>query len=207
MRRRDDVFFFTLIDLLVQVLFFGLFLFTAVQVGRERSEKKLSVDQSEIVKLKEWAGVSNITELTDEVTKLVPFKDLQGVSAIVRDSGGTAKLQEKIVRLQKLDQGTGKPSCLGMNPQGSPIPLATLIAEDAVIRIESNTPELQQVLAMVGADFSAVAEMNLEDFARTFAPVPKKRPDCRYTVRLVEKTSLVYARDTIGSVFYHSLVR
>src|SRR4051794_2255230 len=112
MRRTDDVFFFTLIDFLVQVLFFGLLLFVVAKVKEQAAEMKLAKESAEVEKIKKATGISDLTELTDTLTRLAPITELKGTADFIRSVGGIEKVKEGLDRLHKYDEGSGKPPCL-----------------------------------------------------------------------------------------------
>src|SRR5262245_962960 len=112
MRRTDDVFFFTLVDFLVQVFFFGLLLFVVAGVSKGEAERKLAKERQELEEIKRAAGVSNLTELTDFLTKMAPVNELRGTSEFISKMGGVEKVKEALVKLQKYEEGSGKPPCL-----------------------------------------------------------------------------------------------
>lgn len=213
MRRSDDVFFFTLIDFLLQVFFFGLLMFVASQVIQKEKDRKGLSQQQEIEQLKEAVGVSNITELTDELTKMAPLQDLRGTSDFIQRNGGmqnvkaavaaasTAGGVEKVSmlaetvkaqneRLEKLE-GWGKVSCIPnevVNGKLQPKTIATVYVSDKLIRMEDATPEMHSLLKLLGLTFERVHELSPADFRKIFAPVVAKQPECRYFLRSVTQT-------------------
>ncbi len=82
--RRDDVFFFVLIDFLVQAIFFGLFIFVVYQadIKKKQAQSRDAVDA---------AGVSDLTELTDELSRLAPLK-LKELNELIKKAGGPDQL-------------------------------------------------------------------------------------------------------------------
>ncbi|WLI90405.1 hypothetical protein Q4S45_04590 [Massilia sp. R2A-15] len=220
MKRSDDVFFFTLIDFLVQVFFFGLVLYVlgqSTQANKEREQKEVA---DQIKKLLDATGVSTITELTDDLTNMAPIDQLKGmadfinrnggVSAIknanevVRDAGGMQNLKAGLMRLKKLEDGLGKPPCLFdvVGEKKVVKPLATVVATDTTIEFQSEGDELRKVLELLNVRFSAVRELSLSDFRRTFSPIIQHKSDCRYTLRFLERTRIVDARDAARFAFY-----
>lgn len=220
MKRSDDVFFFTLIDFLIQVFFFGLVLYVlgqSVQADKDHEQKK---DVEQIRKLLDVTGVSTLTELTDDLTNMAPIKELKGmadfisrnggisgiknVSDIVRDAGGAESLKLSMMRLKKMEDGLGKPPCLFEVVGEKKIvkPLATVLATDNTIEFQSESDELKKVLVLLNIRFSTVKELSLSDFRKTFAPLIQQKSDCRFTLRFLEKTRLVDARDAARFAFY-----
>lgn len=223
MKRSDDVFFFTLIDFLLQVFFFGLLLYVVgksinVEAEHERAEREKQVEQ-----LKRVAGVSNLTELTDLLTKLAPIRDLQGTADFIARAGGTEKVKDKVAlvdnaggkenlelkleKLRKLEEGTGRPPCLYDEVNGKKIvrSLAVVVANDTHIAFQQTNPELEKVLSMLGLEFAAVRELSLAEFRKTFSTLVAKKPECRYTLAFREHTRFVDARDAARFAFYLSI--
>lgn len=206
--RRDDVFFFILVDFLLQVLFFGLFVFVVYQAALKAREEQVedAVDA---------AGVSDITELTDDLTRLVPFTVAE-LADLIEKAGGADKLQDlldrveeeggietSIDRLDKLKklEGADKPSCL-IGDGGRTIPLMTVTARDSSITIEGSTPQLEALLGKLGRSYGSVQTTSLTSFRQTFQPVLTMQPNCRYFIRFQERTALVAPRKAAGQVFY-----
>ena len=82
-RRSDNVFLLTLVDFLVQIIFFGLFIFVVYQALLNREAKQYNPgDVNEAI---ERAGVSNLKELIDELSKLAPIR-LKGFNDALGDS-------------------------------------------------------------------------------------------------------------------------
>jgi hypothetical protein len=220
MKRSDDVFFFTLIDFLLQVFFFGLLLYVFAQSNQNELEKIRRQDDEVIEKLKIVSGFSNLTELTDILTNLAPMKELKGTSDFIRKAGGldkvtlavntvesvggTEAVAQRLEKLRKLEEGSGKPPCLfslaGDKKQAKS--LATVIATDSTIIFQENNSDLEDTLRQIGRSFESVRELPLAQFRQVFASLLSKRPECRYTLRFREHTSLVHARDAARFSFY-----
>lgn len=238
MKKSNDVFFFVLVDLLLQAFFFGLLLYVATQAMQSDKDKQAQNDAEQLKahqKQLESNGFSNLTQLLDYLTKLAPANELKGVADFFSNSGGYAKVKEVVQAVQsaggvdKVIQavalvkesggpekvregaellrkaGLGKPSC--NNEGGRPKAAATVVATDATLRFEASTPELEQVLALLGVKFDDVRELPLAEFRRVFMPLEAKQPDCRYTLRFIELTNYVSARDAARFTFYLNIVR
>ncbi|MEI6335207.1 MAG: hypothetical protein WCS87_11640 [Methylococcaceae bacterium] len=224
MKRSDDVFFFTLIDFLVQVFFFGLLLYVLSQAAQIQAENARHEEEAKIQKLMNATGVSNLAELTDELSKLAPIKELKGVSdfinkaggldeakrmhKVLEDAGGAEIITMRLAKLRKLEEGSGKPPCL-FNVIGDKKvnkTLAVVVATDTKISFQSSNSDLEEVLRLLGYSYDSVKELSLHEFQKTFAPLLQKSPDCRYTLRFIENTHLVYARDSARFAFYLNIV-
>lgn len=221
MKKTDDVFFFTLIDFLIQVFFFGLVLFVLNELINEKVKEEQANDQAKIETLLKKTGVSTLTELTDQLSKLAPITELKGISdflnragglekvktdvATVANAGGTSVVQDKLEKLKRIEEGSGKPPCLfDKLPDGkkSVKPLATVEATDTSIKFTGQTPELEKLLSRMGATYESIEELTFSQFKSAFSPVIKLDPDCRYTLRFIERTDYIYARDAVRQYFY-----
>jgi membrane-associated protease RseP (regulator of RpoE activity) len=226
MRRSDDVFFFTLIDFLLQVFFFGLLLFVVGQSLQKEKESVYHTEQQEVERLKKTAGVTNITELTDALTKMAPLKELRGTSDFMQRNGGIKNVEaavnaasaaggvDKVAslasdlkatteRLAKVE-GWGKVSCIPnvtVNGKIQPKSIATVFVSDKSIRLEEPTPEMHAVLQSLGLEFESVRELGLAEFRKTFSSLIAKHPECRYFLRVITQTQFLDPMRVVWSAF------
>lgn len=223
MRNDDSVFFFTLVDFLLTTLFFGLVLFS---IGRKSAtEEREQRAKADIVdSLRKATGISDLTVLTDRLTRLAPLKVAEEAVGLVRKAGGIEEARRALrtvavaggtdsvaARLNRLQQreGAGKPHCLFVETKGrkEAVPIATVIGTDSTLSFERETPELASVLASVGTDFAHVRVLGPREFRRVFARVLEARPECLYTIDFVERTRYVDARDAARGIFYMRIHR
>lgn len=207
--RRDDVFFLILIDFLVQILFFGLFLFVFYEatIQKKNHQLKQAVDA---------AGVSDLTELTDDLSRLAPLK-LKELSGIIAKAGGADAVSEllnrvsdeggaktSIARLDKLRklEGADKPSCLVEPGTRSPRALMTVLAVGQSIRIVEGSPDLEKLAAALPGHVGVGQAFSPDGFERAFMPLLNRQPQCRYYIKFQERTELVAPRRAAGRVFY-----
>lgn len=240
MKRNNDVYFVTLIDLLIQIVFLGLLLYVVSKAAESTKEAQQQSDRLSVERLLKATGVSNLTELTDELSKLAPVKELKGTADFIKraggliaanqlintaqQSGGAAKLEaamheaeaarvlvdraggiEKVSAIiKKSEEGSGKPPCLFTADGGkkSPKTLATVSADDTEISFEGTNSELDAVLALLGKSYPSVQKLSFSAFSSTFSALPRIKPECRYTLRFIERTNLVHARDAARFAFY-----
>jgi hypothetical protein len=165
-------------------------------------------------------SVANLSELTDELTRLAPIKDIREAVMVVKDAGGSEKIRQavdlvnknggltevesKIVRLARYEDGFGKPPChfsLGADNKKIPRSVATVIATDDRISFQGNTPELREVLQKLDVSYDAVKTLSLKEFERTFTPIKQKQASCFYWLVFNEKTRFVEARDAARKSF------
>lgn len=221
-QRSDSIFLLTLVDFLIQVIFFGLFIFVVYQTVLQRDRRRY--DPAAVARAVETAGVTNLTELVDELSKLAPVR-LKGFNATlgneaneaqvrraaeaIREAGGASGVSNAMQRLAKLERGSGLPACIDDTVDGSrrAVPLATATGTGSSIVFDAPTPQLNTLLAEIGRGFGSVRSLSLRDFPRVFQRVLTKHPNCRYTIVLRETTRMVNARDAAGQIFYLKLRR
>ncbi len=226
MRRSDDVFFFTLIDFLLQVFFFGLLLFVVGQTLQSAEKGERDVEEQKKAHLLKAFGVSNITELTDALTKMAPLDKLRGTADYIarnggvepiraavdaaRAAGGSAKvstLNGQVAalteRLAKLE-GWGKVSCIPnitVNGTVRPKSIATVVVSDDGVVLQEPTQEMHTLLNSLGLQFDGVKSLSLGAFRSTFAPIVTKQPECRYFLDVVTHTRYLEPMRVIWSAF------
>ena len=216
MKRADDVFFFTLIDFLIQVFFFGLLLFVVGKAVESRKETQRGHEAKQINELVLAAGVSNITELQDYLTRLAPIRDLQGTADFIRSTGGEDKVREAVRlvadaggavelkgKLKKYDDAYGLPPCLRDEVNGKQVPrtLAVLRVEDEHIEIQRSSGDLEKLLGQLGTTSSAVQRLTLEQFRSTFLPLKTLSPQCAYFVEVRVATQYIKPMRAVWSNF------
>lgn len=141
---KETVFYFTLIDLLVQVIFLGMFVFAYV------NNKQLK-------------------ELEDNKKKMGEFHELNDQTTRLLASSGKS-LPELIEHHEKLKQrGIGKVPCLGSREK-----LATVRVTDQLIEFTENTPHLASLLQELKYDFKDVKKLTKQDFRRKFQRLSSK---------------------------------
>lgn len=221
-QRSDSVFLLTLVDFLVQVIFFGLFVFVVHQAILQRDRRHY--DPAVVDRAVETAGVSDLTELVDELSKLAPVRlkgfnatlgnesdeaQVRRVAEAIREAGGAAGVSDAMQRLAKLERGSGLPACLDETVGGvrRAVTLATATGTGSSIVFDAPTPQFTRLLDEIGLDFGSVRSLGLREFPRVFRRVLTKHPKCRYTIVLREKTRMVNARDAAGQIFYLKLRR
>jgi len=226
MRRSDDVFFFTLIDFLLQVFFFGLLLFVVGQTLQQDEKNTRDKEEKKREELFKSAGVSSITELTDLLTKMAPLENLRGTSDFMARNGGYEGVEAAVAaasaaggaekvselntqvaamsdRIAKLE-GWGKVSCIPnitVNGAVQPKSIATVIVTDDQITLESPEPEMQALLRSMNLEFQDVQQLSLSSFKSTFAPVVTRQPECRYFLKMVRRTGIYDSVAAVWSAF------
>jgi hypothetical protein len=222
LRRSDNVFLLTLIDFLIQIIFFGLVIFVFFSESEKKNKNTYPPEQ--VQKAIDGAGVSSIVELNDELSKLAPVRlkgfneklgaakgdtDMSRVAEAIQKAGGADKLPDALDKLAKLEQGAGKPPCLfdtvGGKKQARAI--ATAVGGASNITFQGETPDLANLLRARNLQYSEVHSLSLTQFRRIFSRVIEAEPNCRYTLEFRETTRLVDARDSAGQIFYLKIRR
>lgn len=206
MKQSDDVFFFTLIDFLVQVFFFGLLLFVVSQAIGTKKEVQRAEESLKLDAVIKSAGVSNIAELQDYLTKLAPLQNLQGTADFISRLGGPEKAKEAMalvvaaggveelkVKVKKYDEAYGLPPCFKDELNGRTVPrtLAVLRVEDSAIEILRTSPDLDRLLAEAGLSAVNLGRMSLDEFRSRFAPVKARSPSCAHFVEVKVATQFI----------------
>ena len=206
MKHSDDVFFFTLIDFLVQVFFFGLLLFVVIQAASIERDVKHAQDTQQLDAVMTAAGVSSITELQDYLTKLAPMRNLQGTADFINRLGGPEKAKEAMavviaaggveelkVKVKKYDEAYGLPPCLKDEVNGKTVPrtFAVLRVEDTTIEVIRKSPDMDRLLAEAGVAPMGSSRMSLAEFRSRFAPLKARSPSCRHFVEVQVETQFI----------------
>ncbi len=226
MKRSDDVFFFTLIDFLLQVFFFGLLLSAVwLALASEEAESREARDK-QIEEMVKATGVSNLTELTDLLTKMGPVDQLRGTADFIARNGGPEQVERGLKAIsaaggmQKVEdlvaennalnervatlEGWGKRSCLPnvlVNGRVTPRTIATARVTDDAVILEKPAEEMHELLRKHGLAFDAVKKLSLSDFRTTLAPIVTAQPDCRYFVRVRRETRYFEPMGAVWAVF------
>ena len=156
-------------------------------------------DQAEIKTLLIKHGVSNLVELSDRLSRMVPLDQvasLKEANQVVASAGGIDTVKLAIASYLN---GVGKPHCLYAQDRRNARPLATIIAYDNQIAFENTTVELDKVLSEIGEEYANIAKLNLSQFTRIFSKVSVRYPNCIHSLRFRERTELVYARNAVSA--------
>ncbi len=226
MKQSNDVFFFTLIDFLAQALFFGLMLIVlykaahrnedqaARRAAREAQETRAAVQDT-----LRAAGVSNLTELTDYLTRLSPNRNLRGTAdfldsagginrlkeaqTIAAAAGGTERLREK---LKKYDEAYGLHPCRTTH-QGKPVPIATLELHDEEVVVQRRTKEFDRLLKKLGSSTQeSTSTFSIEAFQTAFAGLRALEPNCRHYVNVRACTRFLGPAESVQGVGFQTYV-
>lgn len=227
MKRGDDVFFFTLIDFLLQVFFFGLLLFV---VSQGIAPKALSPQEEKARKeLLSKAKVSNLAELTDLLTKMAPLESLRGTADFIANNGGIDKVKEAIdtttsagglervrgmlgvIKSQQVEldglkgemKAWGTPSCIyeTVNGRVRPKAVAKVRVTDDTIELSNPTQEMHAILVQLGLEFNSVKTLSHRSFQLSFKQLAIQNPQCRFFLEVLERPKLLSSMNVVWSAF------
>ena len=163
-------------------------------------------DQQELEKFLGKQGVSNLVELTDKLSKMVPVDQVAGIKDIqklIADAGGVQNARNAV---SAYVHGVGKPHCLYASDRKTALPLATVTAFDDEIVFDAPTEELNKVLSQMGESFGTISRLSLPEFSRKFSKVAALYPTCVHSLRYREKTEYVRARRAVSATQSFRLV-
>ena len=244
MEKNGNVLLLTLVDFLLQIIFFGLFCFVVfsqkdgsngkslentIQVHfpstsqndlremikqlPESTDKvaKLTYNNEQVLSELKRQGYSNVAELTDDLSKLAPVKDLKSLQSKLGDERSLAKIDELLASAggyekfkELVGRGVGAPHCapriVSNIKRGTPI--AKVVALDSNIRIE-------EVYDLPGfSTFSLKLKPHLgrtlsfSEFRQLFKPlIADYGVDCRHTITVKEETELKHSGRIIEEFF------
>lgn len=178
-----------------------------------------------IIKELNRQGYASLVELTDDLSKLAPIKELSSLdqaakeldnekqvlelSKLAKKSGGY--MQAKVILEKYIASGVGKPHCYPVTDESGKVvgakALATVVALDNSIKFKAETPQLSNLLSKLGLKFSDVSILTPSAFSRVFRNVGRLYPDCVHKLDFIEKTRLVDARDAAGQMFRLKLIK
>ena len=218
MKRSDEVFFFTLVDFLLQVVFFGLVVFVAIQISEAKRKADAKHEQKAVEQVLTWTGFSTLTELSDFLSRLAPPTDFKGWADFmarhpeqdprsfesmldgINRAGGWKTVQEAIEANKK---ALGLPPCPSTEQGDSlaPVPVAVLMLSDQGIVLASGGGEMRRLLQQLG--MPGRERWSLSDFHSSVDTLRTLYPECRYFVDLEYEDANVGRRPlkVVGGAF------
>jgi hypothetical protein len=203
MRQSEHVLYITLVDFLLQLLFLGMVI-SVIYSSVQPDPEEIQSNRTFIEKVKKTTGISDLTVLTDLLTRLGPLNQAPANVELGRDlEDAVKKVGGKDEALNLLNaaakKGQGRPSCLENGGK-----LATFHAYSD--RIELQMPisnEMTSLLKSLGLSVDSVSKLSLNDFANVFAPVTKRneKENCIFNVIVTEHAYDTRPRDVIRKSF------
>lgn len=161
-------------------------------------------------------GVSNLTELTDDLSKLGPLKELKGTADFISRNGGLTKVEEtvKVINssggieevkkaVKSYEEAYGKKPCHYLTVAGKQVPktLAFFRVNDNNIEMLSSSEEMNLLLAKLGKTSDEVKVQGLEEFKSTFAPIKTLYPNCAHFVEVKVNTKFILPMRSVWAHF------
>lgn len=204
MKQSDHVLYITLVDFLLQLLFLSL-LVAVIYISTQPKEEDLQTLKEQtlfVEKIKKPTGISDLTVLTDQLSRLGPLNSAlddarQGreFKAVANKIGGEGEAL-KILKTEA-SKGSGPISCLPNNGR-----LATFDAYlDRIEHQGAPNGEFLNVLKILDLTPSDIISMSLADFQKKFSPIRKIKDDCLFFVDVVEHSYDTRPRDSIRRIF------
>ena len=202
MRQSEHVLYITLIDFLIQLIFLGLVL-SVIYYASQPSKDEQDRAAEAIAKIKQLTGISDLTEITDELTRLGPLKTAAQNSKLGEDFnklagkvGGKEAAFKILTTEANKGSAPGKPYCIGG------LKVATFDAYED--RLELRAPvssEMSDLLKQLNLSSESVKRIPIKEFSKTFAQLRVIETTCVYNVVLVEHSFDTRPRDAVNSTF------
>ena len=212
MRQSEHILYVTLIDFLLQILFLGMVVSVIYAASLEPDTESKQIEdvktaQENIQIIKKLTGISNITELTDLLTRLGPLQqvkarqdDYEKLSTEVRKVGGVEAAQKVLADHAAVSGGQGSKSCLPNKAR-----LATLhVYRDRIELGSYDLKEFPDLLTKLSLTKQKVERLSLDEFSRSFGQVKVLFPECKFNVDVIEHSFDTRPRDVIRPIFWPS---
>lgn len=204
MRQSEHVLYITLVDFLLQLLFLGMVI-SVIYSSTQPDPEETQSNKSFIEQVKKSTGISDLTILTDLLTRLGPLNQASAKVEIGRDLEDAVKKVGgkdealKLLNAAATKKGQGLPPCLAKGEK-----LVTFHAYSDRIEIQTPiTPEMSSLLKYLETSIESVSRLSLAEFARVFAPVyaRNQKEQCIYNVVVNEHVYDTRPRDVIRKTF------
>jgi hypothetical protein len=209
-RQSEHILYITLIDFLLQILFLGMvvgviYAATKNPKSEEQKVEEAKSAQENLLNIKKLTGVSNITELTDLLTRLGPLQQayknsasFEKIASDIDKVGGLDSTKKILSDHAAISGGQGSKSCLPNKAK-----LATLHVFRDRIELGSYDPkEFPNLLEKLSLSKQKVERLTLDEFTKSFSQVKTLFPDCKFNVDVVEHSFDTRPRDVIRPIFW-----
>lgn len=207
MRQSEHILYITLVDFLLQLLFLGLVL-SVIHSSLQPDQDETKANQSFVQNMRQLTGISDLTKLTDELTRLGPLKKVISDVKVARDAEtlfdkvGGKENAAKLLNDEARKAGQGRPSCM---PNSQRVATFDAYAD----RIELRQPlssEMINILQSINLPKDKAVNIPLNEFRSLFAAMESRneRDKCIYNVFLFEHTFDTRPRDKFRNIFLPS---
>lgn len=207
------MFWLTLVDFLVQIIFFGLFMGVIyLVIGANGAAEKVPVvreisetpSEDATTTYARDSGYPGAAELTDELSRLVPASGFQRFKKAVEDAGGSDAVVERLRSANRHDEklkGLGRPPCLTGQDGIGYRSIAHVRAYDDRIEFLNDTEDLEEALKDLGVTYDQVRVLSLDEFRQRFSRLHVVRPECVHYLDVEEHYASIGTRDAIEGAF------
>lgn len=210
--RSDSIVYLTLVDFLIQLLFFGMFLFVAFYPSRSQDEPTLKPEFKKFgVPILEGFGelinaenvpifhklaayINNkkdLIDLVDAIKQAGSISKLLEINNIVEGAGGIESARKRL--------GVGQPACIKGKTS-----LMTVVAHDEFIEIKNITDTGKVVFAELGLRVNEGNQYSFDQFSIYFKLMNQQKIDgqsCVHFVRYERLTKFEAPRLAVDKIF------
>ena len=208
--RSEQSLYVTLIDFLMQLLFFGLLIgvmYAIANAGEDDAMVAVTKERDKLaIQLKDLyqaTGTTDFPHLKAELGRLGPLSEVSKLTDVARalapsvEAVGGLKNAQRLIEDQ-VRRGQFKPPCFD-----NPAKVATFHAHaDHIMADSQRGAEFRRLINELKVDEARLNRMSFEQFSEIFSEVLVKFPDCRFNVTVVEYTPLKQPRDVVRRFFY-----
>jgi len=219
--KSDSVFLLTLVDLLVQVIFLGVFI-GAVFIANENNERKeiKSISQPAARVIVE-VGIIKVAELVDSMVKLVPIDRIMELSVILPEFKSIENLKAALKLVQAVNfnpkdldkvteelkaksaAGVGLPACQ-FGPDNNKN-LMRLQGLENSYQLSIITPKAQEFLSKFQLNYKEGDQLTSDQIEVLGKLIANSETSCRYSVIYEPVVDSLRAYRRIAKYFYTTI--
>jgi hypothetical protein len=198
MRQSEHVLYITLVDFLLQLVFLGLIIGVVYAVAAKGDKDEIK----KVEEIKQKLGVSDLTKLTDDLTRLAPLQAMGSeLESAVNSVGGVQNAKKLLEDQAKKQLGQGHVSCL----QNGIVVVIFDAYEDHIEVRRPFSPEFKEILTELHVG-TPISPMTFNSFKTTFSPLLTHHPECRFNAKVVEHSHDSRPRDVLTKVFWLKII-
>ena len=210
-KRTDNIFFLVLVDFFLQVIVLGLVIYAATN---KRTTPNHSADMArriaQLDSLKRRTGISDLTTLTDILTRLVPAESARGsaslammdtLSVTVAAHGGIGGTLEDIKRLETYEVGAHPCVSKTVGGRVRAVAVAEGILSDTSLRLTQIDDTLERAFRAAGIDVRPGRDVPIGIWPHEFGRLRRVEPNCSFLIEVVERTALRLPSERLWTYF------
>jgi hypothetical protein len=204
MRQSEHVLYITLVDFLLQLIFLALVI-SVIHTAQQPDPVGVKENEVFISKVKTLTGISDLTILTDELTRLGPLQQAVAdkkaageLDELIKKIGGKEKAL-KLINDEVKKAGQGLPSCMANSEK-------IAVFDAYTDRIEIQQPLSKQLIELLGElkiSADKLAKPTLDEFRNAMLPLANRnqRENCIFNVTVIEHSYDTRPRDKFRGIF------